>query len=135
MIEKSGVNYRHESGNRAYYRVSTDTVTMPERVQFSEGRDYYLTALHELAHASGHPDRLNRKTLTDHAGFGSETYALEELRAEIASMMAGTRIGIGHKPQESASYIDSWLKALRNDPREIQRAAVDAERIATYLLT
>ena len=45
------------------------------------------TALHELGHATGHPGRLNRPTLKEHGGFGSEDYAREELRAEIAAMM------------------------------------------------
>lgn len=134
VIDKLGVNYQHRPGNRAFYRPATDTITMPERPQFKDARDYYLTALHECAHATGHANRLNRKTLKESKGAGSELYALEELRAEIASMMTGTRIGIGHKPGESAAYVESWLKALRDDPREIQRASIDAERISTYMI-
>ena len=60
---------------------------------------------------------LNRPTLEKHKGFGSESYAHEELRAEMAAMMAGERLGVGHEPRHGTSYVASWVKALENDPR------------------
>ena len=83
-------------------------------------------------HATGHPSRLNRPDLG--TPFGSEAYAREELRAEIASLMIADKLGIGHDPGQHAAYVGSWIKALQQDPREIFRAAADAEKISGYLM-
>ena len=135
VIRHSGVEVREQQGDRAYYSPRNDEVVLPERGQFPTAGDYYRTALHELGHATGHKDRLNRETLQQGTedGFGSPAYAREELRAEISSMMTGERVGIGHEPHHGTAYVASWLKALENDPHEIQRAASDAQRMADYL--
>lgn len=131
IIANSGAKIRHVDGNRAYYRPSTDEVTMPMREQFPEASGYYATMLHELGHWTGHSTRLDRDL--SHP-FGSEGYAKEELRAEIASLMMGDRLGIGHDPDRHAAYVGSWIKALQEDPREIFRAAADAEKISKYVI-
>ena len=71
----------------------------------------------------------------NHGGFGTETYARDELRAEIAAMMTGERLGVGHEPRHGAAYVSSWIKALENDPKEIRAAAVDAQRISDWLIS
>ncbi len=134
LMRASGVRIDHVAGDRAYYRLSEDRVVLPERSQFASQDAYTHTALHELGHATGHPSRLNRPTLVDHGGFGSETYAKEELRAEIAAMMTGEKLGVGHEPRHGTAYVGSWVKALQNDPREIRAAAVDAQRISDWLI-
>ena len=111
-----------------------DRVVLPERSQFDSQSAYTHTALHELGHATGHPDRLNRPTLVNHGGFGSETYAREELRAEVAVMMTGEQLGVGHEPRHGTAYVSSWINALENDPKEIRAAAVDAQRISDWLM-
>ena len=58
-------------------------------------------------HATGHPSRLNRPDLG--TPFGSEAYAREELRAEIASLMIADKLGIGHDPGQHAAYVGSWI--------------------------
>ena len=135
VIDKSGVDVREQQGDRAYYSPRNDEVVLPERGQFPTAGDYYRTALHELGHATGHKDRLDRETLQQGTkdGFGSPAYAREELRAEISSMMTGERIGIGHEPHHGTAYVASWVKALQDDPGEIRRAASDAQRMADYL--
>ena len=134
LMRATGVRIDHVAGDRAYYRLSEDRVVLPERNQFASQDAYTHTALHELGHATGHPSRLNRPTLVDHGGFGSETYAKEELRAEIAAMMTGEKLGVGHEPRHGTAYVSSWVKALENDPREIRAAAVDAQRISDWLM-
>ncbi len=104
---------------------------MPSKGQFDTADNYLATALHELAHASGHPSRLNRDLAHP---FGSEGYAKEELRAEIASLMIGDQLGIGHDPGQHAAYVKSWVKVLEEDPKEILRAARDADKISGYVL-
>lgn len=131
ILEASGVPIQHVEGNRAFYSPTRDSITLPMREQFQTADRYYATALHELGHSTGHPSRLSRD-LSD--PFGSEGYAKEELRAEIASLMLGERLGIGHDPGQHAAYVGSWIKALKEDPKEIFRAATDAEKIAGFVI-
>ena len=134
IVAASGIEVRHVDGDRACYKLQADYVQMPERGQFSDAGKYYKTLLHELGHATGHASRLNRPTMVEHGGFGSETYAREELRAEMAAMIAGDRLEIGHDPQHGAAYVENWLTVLRKDPAEIRKAAADAERMAGWLI-
>jgi putative DNA primase/helicase len=130
ILTNAGVPIRHTRGDRAFYRLNEDTITLPERGQFPSGDRYYATALHELGHATGHPSRLARDLAHP---FGSEGYAREELRAEIGSLMLGEQLGIGHDPAQHVAYVGSWIKALEQDPREIFRAAADAEKITKLI--
>ena len=66
--------------------------------------------------------------------FGSIAYAKEELRAEIGSMMISGELGIGQSVDDHAAYVQSWIKILRDDPREVFRAAADAEKIMDYVM-
>ncbi len=66
--------------------------------------------------------------------FGSGAYAQEELRAELASVFIGAELGLPSDIPNHASYIKSWIKALKEDKREIFRAAADAQKITDYLL-
>lgn len=131
ILKQSGAQIFHDQNNRAFYRPSSDDIHLPDRGQFESADSYYATALHELGHWTGHPSRLNRDIQNP---FGSEKYAREELRAELASYMIGTDLGIGHDPGQHHSYIDSWISVLKRDPMEIIRASRDAERIKDYLM-
>src|SRR3546814_16248894 len=66
--------------------------------------------------------------------FGSETYAREELRAEMASYITSRSFGLGHYPERHASYLASWLKVIKEDKNALFQAARDADRIATWIL-
>jgi antirestriction protein ArdC len=130
LMSDSGVPFNFNGGDRAYYRPDIDQIFMPSRAAFDSQDDFYTTALHELGHSTGHKDRLGR----DLSGkFGSESYAIEELRAEIFSFMCGERLGIGHDPGQHTAYIKSWIKVLKDDPKEILRACADAEKICNFL--
>lgn len=131
ILRNSGAQIQHTNGDRAFYHPKRDEITLPLREQFPNHTDYYATALHELGHWTGHESRLNRDLSNP---FGSEGYAKEELRAEIASLMMGDRVGLGHDPSRHAAYVGSWIKALKEDPREIFRAAADAEKISAYVI-
>lgn len=130
IFTASGAEVRH-GGDSAYYSPSLDRIQMPSREQFGTADDYYRVKLHELGHWTGHPSRLDRDL--SHP-FGSEMYAKEELRAEIASMILGEELGLGHDPGQHVSYVQSWIKVLQNDPLEIFRAASDAEKIQGFVL-
>ena len=61
---------------------------------------------------------------------------MEELRAEIGCLMLCAQIGINPPEQDAQhkAYIASWLKKLQSDPKEIFRAANDAERAINWIL-
>ncbi len=136
VMEDVGVPVRHVQGDRAYYHMKRDEIVLPERGQFPSANHYYQTALHELGHSTGHKDRMNRETLIEglDGRFGSPQYAREELRAEISAMMTGERVGVGHDPSRGAAYVEGWIQALEEDPREIRRAAADAQKISDFVL-
>ncbi len=136
LFKHSRAVIEHSGADRAYYDLSRDRIVLPFKEQFPSAPSYYQTALHEFGHWTGHPERLNRSTLTKgiEDGFRSRDYAREELRAEISSMMTGDRLQIGHDPSRHASYVGSWIQALKEDPREIYRASKDAQDMSDYLL-
>src|SRR5215813_519153 len=82
-------------------------------------------------HWTGHADRLNRDLAHP---FGSEGYAREELRAEIASLILGSEVGLGYDPGQHTGYVDHWVKILTDTPTEILYAAAVAEKISEYVL-
>jgi len=131
ILQASNAVIHHGEADRAFYRASTDSIHLPHKHQFPTPDRYYATALHELGHWTGHELRLNRDLAHP---FGSEGYGREELRAEIASMLLSGELGIGHDPGQHVAYVNSWIKALQEDPTEIFRAAADAEKIQEYLL-
>lgn len=132
LISQSKATIQHTHQDRAYYSPSKDLIIMPYKNQFDASDKYYATVLHELGHWTSHKDRLDRNIMYD---FGSQEYAREELRAEIASMLIGHELQIGHDPSQHISYVDSWIKILKDTPYEIHSAAVDAEKIFNYLIS
>jgi putative DNA primase/helicase len=130
IIQNSGANIIYQPHDGAFYRPSNDTIYLPLREQFHTQNDYYATALHELGHWTGHETRLNRDIYNPR---GSEAYAREELRAEIASWMIGDKYAIGHDPKNHTAYIGHWVKVLKDEPKELYRACSDADKIVHFL--
>ena len=134
ILETSGANIQHDQADRAFYSRTTDSIHLPPKDAFKDAAGYYGTALHELAHWTGHPSRLDRATLNDSYRFGDTNYAREELRAELASVFLAAERGIPHDPKQHAAYVGWWIKALREDKNEIFRAAHDASASTDFLL-
>jgi len=131
---REGVKLLHEQGDRAFYRPSSDTITLPLREQFSSTAEYYSTAFHEMTHSTGHESRLNRLDKT--AYFGTEAYSKEELIAEIGAAALICRAGLETRGslRNSAAYISSWLEVLKKDRRFIVSAAGKAEKAVNLIL-
>ena len=118
----------------AWYKPEQDLINMPARNSFESPEEYYSTLFHELAHATGHKNRLNRSTLTDMAPFGSTNYSKEELVAEMAAAFLCGATGIENRTLEnSAGYLDGWLRKLRKDSRMVVIAAAQAQKAADYI--
>ena len=120
------------AGDSAYYRPSTDSIVMPPMAAFNSAAHYHATLLHESVHGTGHKSRLDRD-FSRSRRFGDEHYAAEELVAELGAAMLCAHCGIDGDLRH-AGYIESWLKALRNDKRYILTASAQAQK-ALDLLT
>ena len=131
LLMSSGAQIDHASQNRALYYPKSDRILLPLKEQFADSHLYYSVALHELGHWTGHESRLNRDL---QGAMGGERYAVEELRAEISSMLMGAEIGLGHDPSNHVAYVAHWIAELKKDPAIIFKAAADAEKIQLFLL-
>lgn len=108
---------------------------MPFPRLFHSNHAYYITLFHELAHSTGHVNRLNRKELLESDGFGGENYSKEELTAELTAAFLSAITGIQQQTIiNSTAYIKGWLKALQNDKRMVLLAASQAQKAADYIL-
>jgi antirestriction protein ArdC len=121
-----------DNAPRAYYVPLMDEVHMLDRKHcITDGR-YYSTFFHELVHSTGHKDRLNRANAFGSTEAGS--YAKEELVAEMGAGMLCHFAGLFEEiAEDSANYIASWLKHLRNDPSLVVAAASRASKAANYI--
>lgn len=135
-IKRNYINcptYSFESG-RAYYNPLLDHINVPPISDFENVHEFYSTLFHEMIHSTGHKNRLNREGVTSVASFGSETYSKEELVAEIgASMLCGVAGIDNHIIDNSASYIQSWLRKLKNDKKLIILASQQAQKAVDYI--
>ncbi len=129
ILAKSGAKLSFDGGAMAFYNVNTDSIHMPEKSNFKDQLGYYGTMLHELVHWTGAENRLDRNLATK----GTTHYAQEELIAELGSSFLCAHVGLKHTTQH-ASYIESWLKVLREDKAAIFKAASQARVASEFLI-
>ena len=127
----------------AYYSPAKDIVVLPTKAQFrihpddpeecfKDGQEYYGTALHEMAHSTGHPSRLDR---LKPAAFGSPEYAKEELVAELTSAMVGNTLGFDRRISDNnVAYLQNWTSALRKEPKFIVSVMSDVNKASRIII-
>ncbi len=121
-------------GNRAFYSPKKDVIRVPNKEDFDSIQEFYGTTLHEIGHSTGHEKRLNRDL---GEGFGSESYAKEELRAEIASMFISQELQIDMNEssiENNSAYLNSWKSAIQDDPNALFTAIAEADRITKFVM-
>ncbi len=120
---------------RAFYSPADDSIAMPSPERFTSQHEYYATLFHELAHSTGHQSRLNRTTLTEGAGLGSNPYCKEELIAEMGAAFLCGHAGLVERTiTNAAAYIQEWLQHLRNDKTLLVQAAGQAQKAIDFIL-
>jgi antirestriction protein ArdC len=125
---------KHEK-NKAYYSPVKDYINMPKKEKFLSDEEYYATLFHEVIHSTGHEEKLGRFNNESLAAFGSQTYSKEELIAEMGACFLCGETGIEKQViDNSASYINSWMKVLRGDSRLVVSAATQARKAVEYLI-
>jgi len=130
ILVESGASIEFADRDKACYSPIEDKIVLPCRELFKDASRFYGTAFHELTHWTGHEKRLNRQF--KHR-FGDEAYAFEELVAEIGGAFMSSQVGYQYSNQH-ASYLESWLKVLRNDKRAIFSAAAKAQSACDFIL-
>ena len=131
----------NKPSSRAFYVPSQDFIVLPMKEQFKigktaeevyrDGMEYYSTALHEMAHSTGHESRLNRQ-------FGAkrtEGYAHEELIAEMTAALVGSTMGFDKKILENnANYLKGWLENLKRNPESITTIMSDVGKASDMII-
>ena len=133
ISKNMGVEILHTGGNQAFYRPKEDKVYLPLPSAFFSDYDYNATALHELAHSTGHPSRLNRPMSGQ---FGSEAYAKEELVAELTSCFMSIElpeVQTDEHLRNHKAYIQNWISEIKEKPETFMAAVKQAEEAAAYL--
>lgn len=132
------IRVEHMKGDKAYYSPMFDMIHLPLFEQFTDSNEYYSTAFHESIHSTMAESRCDRaeERKNKSVAFGSEEYSKEELVAEIGSATLLNLIGIETKKtfKNSTAYIQSWLRALKNDNKFIISASSKAEKAVKYIL-
>ena len=128
-IIKTGASISH-GGDAAFYMPSQDRIQLPNKSAFNSEANYYATCFHELSHWTGAKHRLDRDL--DKGRYGNPSYAFEELVAEISAayLCADYRI---QGELRHAGYIQSWLKACKEDSKAIFKAAALAQKATDYI--
>lgn len=127
----TGADIRY-GGNRAFYTIDDDYIRLPHFETFRDAESHAATLAHELTHWTRHPSRLNRDL--GRKRFGDAGYAAEELVAELGSAFLCADLGITPEVREDhASYLECWLKVLKDDKRAIFTAASHATKAVEYL--
>lgn len=135
---KNAPAIRHENKGRAYYSRIGDLVNVPPISNFVSADMYYSVLFHELVHSTGTENRTNRfvRTGNTQTQFGSKEYSIEELTAEMGAAYLNEYCGLNvdQTHEDSASYIENWLRQLRNDKRFIFKAAAESQKAVDYIL-
>src|ERR1035437_2462182 len=137
LKEKTGLLVVH-GGDKACYVPEKDEVRLPRKKSFSSQYAYYSVAMHECSHSTLSEKRMNRREALVKR-WGDEAYSMEELRSELCSAIMASETGVPNAQdaehiRNHASYTNSWIKAISNDPMAIFSAAKDADRMASYML-
>lgn len=136
LRDQTGLRFVY-GGDRAFYAAAKDEVHLPHRRAFHSAYDFYATAMHEGAHATLSPGRLDRRDAIGKR-WGDEAYAMEDLRAEICSAILSAETGVPLSQthiDNHAAYLKHWVKVVAADPMAIFSAAKDAELMAQYMLS
>lgn len=126
----AAVPHRLEVG-AASYSPSLDHVNMPPLTAFTEYASYFATYVHELAHWTGHRDRLAR----DLSGrFGSDAYAMEELIAELSAAFTCATLNVPTASRtDHAAYLGHWVRVLKAEPKVLWTVASHAQKATAFL--
>jgi antirestriction protein ArdC len=130
ILDNSKAVIEH-GGDDMFYDTRSDVIVLPEKEQFKDPQQYYAEALHQLAHWTAAPDRLNRP-MEDDAGYSA--VIREELRTNLASVFLSKELNLPYELNDHVGYVNSWAEVLKDEPAELFKAASDAQKIVDRIL-
>jgi len=130
IVDNSKAVIEH-GGDDMFYDTRSDVIVLPEKEQFKDPQQYYAEALHQLAHWTAAPDRLNRP-MEDDAGYSA--VIREELRTNLASVFLSKELNLPYELNDHVGYVNSWAEVLKDEPAELFKAASDAQKIVDHIL-
>jgi len=133
LSEQMNVPIYLDGGDSAYYSPLKDEIHLPTPESFASEYAFNSTALHELAHSTGHPSRLDRNIISL---FGTPDYAYEELVAEMCSCFMSVDLKAEMTPEHienHKAYVQNWIQMVRDKPETLMKAIKDAENAAGYM--
>ena len=136
IIASSEAPVYYDQTNRNYYSPSKDEIHVMKAEDFKHMSGYYSTVIHEIAHSTGAESRLKREGIVNGDGFGSESYAKEELVAEMSSLFIAQEYDLKFDDahyENHAAYLQSWIAVLKDNPDELYKAAEQAEKAVAYI--
>lgn len=132
-LENSEAPIHYDQMDKNYYIPAKDEIHLVRKEYWEDKQKLYATALHEMAHSTGHSSRLNRPIENE---FGTKEYALEELKADFASTILFQTYGLEQTEEQkknSLAYLKHWYKILKEDPNQLVYAIKDAEKAVEYI--
>lgn len=127
----TSVNFK-TGGGQAYYSLTKDEIVMPDHTLFETADGYASTLLHEIGHSTGSNSRLGRFEYFESFLNEKDAYAIEELVAELFSTLVSVDFGVTGEMENHASYLNSWLTALKKDKTLFFKAAAKAQIAYEY---
>lgn len=133
IMQNSNIQFKTHP-TRAFYVPSEDTISLPPKGSFHREEDYYATALHELGHATGHKDRLDRNFgYVGEVEESKKLYAIEELRAELFSYLQGQKLGLAFNDEEHLAYLKSWSNPLELSKELMLEVLKDSMKMCDFV--
>lgn len=135
LLNNKDIKIDFKGRGKAFYSPKKDSISLPNLSTFKSKEDFFSTLLHELSHSTGHEKRLNR----DMTGtFGDDSYAMEELIAELSTVFLLMELGLEIDPNSSvftnnASYLSSWAKKLEEKEESLYQVSKLAYESADYI--
>ena len=135
LSAKMNVPIEYDGGANAYYAIKEDKIHLPDPSLFTSNAELHGTALHELAHSTGHSSRLDRQIENQ---FGSESYAMEELIAEMTACFMTPNLSevdftAFNKFENNEAYLQAWIEQIRDKPESLVQAIKQAQRATDYM--
>ena len=141
FVKSTNVEIKHKEEGRCYYNQTSDFINMTSKINFKDTEEadatvhYYSVLFHELTHSTGHDSRTGRmkKNADKYKWWLTDNYAFEELVAELGSVLFGQQFNIEKTIRGNhIQYLNSWIKALKNDYTLIADAAAKAQKAVDF---
>lgn len=116
-----------------FYSPNQDSISLRPAAVYEDESHLMRIFFHEMTHATGAEDRLNRSTLRDYSK-SSDIRAKEELVAELGAAFMCQHFGIGTDKLGHEGYLNSWMKKLGDDPSFFKDAVFEASKASKLII-